>query len=87
MSFLVSGIVSIISLNPATGGEVKGQINLRQVVKILENPLDKNKNNYIGLVTPDRTYEIIAEDENEHRSVLVAQSMLLFKPFHNYQIG
>ena len=49
------------------GGESKGSINLRQAVKILENNLDKNKSNYIGIVTPDRTYEIIAEDENEHR--------------------
>ncbi|XP_063693837.1 unconventional myosin-X-like isoform X2 [Bolinopsis microptera] len=52
------------------GGESKGSINLRQAVKILENNLDKNKSNYIGIVTPDRTYEIIAEDENEHRSWL-----------------
>ncbi|KAL5247554.1 hypothetical protein ACHWQZ_G019434 [Mnemiopsis leidyi] len=60
------------------GGEVKGQINLRQAIKILENPLDKNKNNYIGLVTPERTYEIIAEDENEHRSWL-----RILKEVHN----
>ena len=51
---------------------MKGQINLRHAIKILENPLDKNKNNYIGLVTPERTYEIIAEDENEHRLVVMS---------------
>ena len=49
---------------------MKGTINLRQVLKILEHPLkDKKQANYIGIVTPERTYEIIAEDENEHRFV------------------
>ena len=64
---MTSNLVTTEKSRDSTGGENKGQINMRQAIKILENPLDKNKSNYIGIVTPDRTYEIVAEDENEHK--------------------
>ena len=56
---------------------------MRKVVKILEKSTDKHHSNYIGIVTPERTYDIIAEDETEHRCDFFPSSLslLLFLPY------